>query len=145
MKKVFLLLLLVASLSPGAIKAQEENNLPCLVVVQSELPQYPVLAKAARVSGTVQIKVTVKDGEVTETEAISGHPLLVSPAIKNIKTWKFAKTVNATFTTNFQYLLEEAKSPEAPNSRIELELPTSVKITARPRPVECPCEDCGSN
>ena len=132
MKKALLLLLFVGSLSPKTIKAQEADNLQYLVVVHGELPLYPALAKTARVSGSVQVQVTVKDGEVTETEAISGHPLLVSPTIKNIKTWKFVETVNATFTTTFEYRLEQAEAPEPANPKIELELPTLVKITARP-------------
>ena len=143
MKRAFLILLLLASLFPETTKAQEANNPQYLVVVQGELPLYPAVAKTARLSGSVQVLVIVKDGEVTGAEAISGNPLLVSPTIKNIKTWKFVKSVNATFTTTFQYRLEEAEAPEPSNPKIELELPTLVKITAKP--TKGPCHDCGTN
>src|SRR5215469_4875699 len=40
-------------------------------------PEYPPLAKAARVSGRVVVEVTVDElGNVTSARAISGHPLL---------------------------------------------------------------------
>jgi len=44
-------------------------------------PAYPPLAKAARASGAVVVKVTVDEaGKVTEAKAVSGHPLLRSAA-----------------------------------------------------------------
>jgi hypothetical protein len=115
-----------------------------ILFLKGEMPLYPVLAKTARVSGSVRLEVTVKDGDVVATQAISGNPLLASPTIANVKTWKFYKTDSGTFTTTFTYLLEREESPGASNpTKIELELPTSVKITARPPKI--PCEDCGSD
>jgi hypothetical protein len=122
-------------MAQGTTKPQD------LLVVKGEMPLYPVLAKTARVSGSVQLQVTVKDGDVVATQAISGNPLLASPTIANVKTWKFYKTDSGTFTTTFTYLLEREESPGASNPRkIELELPTSVKITAKPPKI--PCQDC---
>jgi hypothetical protein len=115
-----------------------------ILFLKGEMPLYPVLAKTARVSGSVRLEVTVKGGDVVATQAISGNPLLASPTIANVKTWKFYKTDSGTFTTTFTYLLEREESPGASNpTKIELELPTSVKITARPPKI--PCEDCGSD
>jgi len=143
MKNAFVLLLLVSSLSAEIVMAQGANDPQYLVVVQGDLPLYPTVAKAARVSGSVRVQVTLKDGEVMAAEAISGNPLLVSPTIKNIRTWKFVKTANATFTTTFRYQLEKEEAPEASNPKIELELPILVKITGRP--TKGPCHDCGSD
>lgn len=138
-----LTLSLLALSAAQVIWAQETKSPEYLLVVQGELPLYPALAKAARVSGSVRLQVTVRDGEVVAVQATSGNPLLASPTTANVKTWKFHKTVNATFATTFTYQLEKEESPEASNpTTIELELPTSVKITAKP--TKNPCNDCGS-
>jgi hypothetical protein len=143
MKRAFLSLLLVTSLCTDVIQAQGANNLQYLVVVQGDLPLYPAVARTARVSGSVRVEVTVKDGEVTAAEVLSGHPLLAPPTAKNIKTWKFAKTVNAKFITTFRYRLEKAEDPETSNPKIELELPILVTVTARS--TKGPCHDCDSD
>lgn len=101
-------------------------------VAGATVPLYPPLARVARVYGTVEVLVTVSDGVVVNTEVKSGHKLLVQATTDNIKTWRFASGVNATFTTKFIYQLDAA-SPNPPgNPKIELELPSLVKITAVP-------------
>jgi hypothetical protein len=141
MKTAPTLLLLVLS-AAGTARAQETDDPQYLLVVQGEMPLYPPLARAARVSGSVRLQVTVKEGEVVAVRTTSGNPLLASPATANVKTWKFYKTVSATFVTTFTYQLETEESPEASNpTAIVLELPTSVKITARPTRNQC--NDCG--
>ena len=141
MEKKVVLLLLVALFAVQAIKAQETRSPQYLLVVQGQMPLYPVVAKTARVSGSVRLQVTVKDGEVVAAQVTSGNPLLASPTVANVKTWKFYKTVSATFTTTFTYQLEKEEAPEASNpTTIELELPTLVKITAKP--TKNPCHDC---
>jgi TonB family protein len=57
-------------------------------------PTYPSLAKAARASGTVSVKVLVDEqGEVVSAEAISGHPLLHAAAVAAAKQARFAPTL----------------------------------------------------
>ena len=54
-------------------------------------PRYPVLARAARVSGAVVVEVTIDEqGNVIDTQVISGHPLLRNAALKAARGWKFA-------------------------------------------------------
>jgi hypothetical protein len=142
MRRAVLLLALIAFFFTP-VCAQRVKNPEHLVVSQAALPLYPTLARTARVSGSVRIKVTVKDGEVVATELISGHPLLASDTTTNIKTWKFDKPADAVFITTFIYQLEFPEASEPSNPRIELELPTLVKITARPP--KPPCQDCGEN
>ena len=56
-------------------------------------PPYPELAKAARAQGAVQVTVTVNEnGEVTTSQATSGHPLLREAAAEAGKQWKFQQT-----------------------------------------------------
>ncbi len=53
-------------------------------------PEYPPLAKAARIQGKVLLKATVsKDGDVTGVNVVSGHPMLAPSAIEAVKKWKY--------------------------------------------------------
>ena len=96
------------------------------------MPLYPQLARTARIFGTVQVRVTVKEGKVVKTEVKSGPPVLVPATVENIQTWRFHPLVNATFTTKFIYQLETKEVLDPQNSKVELQLPLLVKITAVP-------------
>jgi TonB family protein len=53
-------------------------------------PQYPLPAKAARVSGKVEVEVVIDQrGNVTDARALSGHPLLKDSAVASARQWKF--------------------------------------------------------
>jgi len=53
-------------------------------------PPYPPLARAARVQGEVVLKAIIdKDGNITDLQLISGHPLLVPSAIEAVKQWRY--------------------------------------------------------
>jgi TonB family protein len=57
-------------------------------------PPYPPAAKAVRASGSVSVQVTVdENGNVTQTEAVSGHPLLRAAAATAAKQARFAPTM----------------------------------------------------
>lgn len=59
-------------------------------LVQYRTPFYPPLARTTRTEGIVVLRVSVaKNGEVTNVEAISGHPLLKEPLIEVVKAWRF--------------------------------------------------------
>jgi TonB family protein len=73
-------------------------------------PVFPPLAKAARISGSVVIEVTIDEaGSVMSARAISGHPLLKDAAVTAARGWKFSPTmlsgtlvkVIGTITFNF--------------------------------------------
>ena len=50
-------------------------------LVNKVTPQYPPLAKAARIQGTVTFNATIAtDGSIKNLELISGHPLLAAAA-----------------------------------------------------------------
>jgi TonB family protein len=53
-------------------------------------PVYPPLARAAKVTGTVVVEVTVdQTGNVIAARAISGHALLRDAAVEAARKWKF--------------------------------------------------------
>ena len=57
-------------------------------------PEYPPLARQARIEGTVKLQIIVaKDGSVLEAQVLSGHPLLVQAAIDAVKQWKYQPTL----------------------------------------------------
>ena len=100
-------------------------------------PAYPPLAKAARISGSVVVEVTVdEEGNVISARAISGHPLLKDPAVGAAREWKFNKTllqgvavkVIGTITFNFNM-------GEGPDTSREIE-EIKTQIAADPNSAE---------
>jgi TonB family protein len=57
-------------------------------------PEYPPLAKQARVEGVVRLDILIdKQGRVSHIKVISGHPLLVPSAIEAVKQWQYSPTL----------------------------------------------------
>jgi len=98
----------------------------------ADVPMYPQLARSARIVGTVEVQVTVKDGKVVNTEVKSGPAVLARATAENIQSWRFYPLVNATFITTFIYQLEMKLPLDPQNPRVELQLPLLAKITAVP-------------
>ena len=58
--------------------------------VASPKPQYPQMAKDMHLHGAVKIEVLIApNGQVRETKALGGHPVLVQAALTALKDWKF--------------------------------------------------------
>ena len=73
-------------------------------------PEYPALAKAARVQGSVVLKAEIgKDGKVKNLQVVAGHPMLTAAAITAVKQWEYKPyflngqpvDVDTTITVNF--------------------------------------------
>lgn len=142
MRKGLILVLLIASASvavaqtTGTQKPQTEQSGE-LRLEHADVPLYPQMARVARIFGTVEVQVTVKDGQVVNTEVKSPAPggaaILERATVENIRTWRFYKLDSGTFTTKFVYQIEtKKKSLSSLNSKVELELPLRVKITTVP-------------
>ena len=57
-------------------------------------PQYPPLARQARIQGTVKLSAVIaKDGSIQKLEVMSGHPLLVPAALAAVKQWRYRPTL----------------------------------------------------
>jgi TonB family protein len=64
------------------------------IVEYQVAPDYPPLAKAARIQGTVRLQIVIgKDGTVKEVQAESGHPLLVQAAVDAVRQWRHRTTL----------------------------------------------------
>ncbi len=79
-----------------------ERKPPTIVggdVQQSKLlvkvtPEYPELARRARISGHVVMEIQVdEDGSITDIKVLSGHPLLVDAALKAARQWRYSPTL----------------------------------------------------
>jgi periplasmic protein TonB len=62
-------------------------------VLRRVQPPYPVIAKQARIEGSVQVQIDIsEDGAVTNVALLSGHPLLRDAALRAAKQWQFIPT-----------------------------------------------------
>ena len=82
------------------------------LLVQKVEPQYPTLARAARVQGDVVLSAVIDtNGQITNLQLVSGHPMLVPAAIAAVKQWRYKPTqlngepvpVVTTITVNFAF------------------------------------------
>jgi protein TonB len=57
-------------------------------------PEYPPLAKMARIQGTVRLEAVIsKDGTIQDLKVVSGHPLLVKSALEAVQRWRYQPTL----------------------------------------------------
>jgi TonB family protein len=64
----------------------------CCFTQSSEpvVPQYPELARSARIEGAVKVMVAVApNGRPTSTKVVGGHPVLAKAAVDAIEKWKW--------------------------------------------------------
>ena len=103
---------------------------------------YPPVWRTAHLTGKVVVLVTVKDGRVVETKVKSGESHLQVPTVANLKTWRFANTVNEQFTVTYTYQISGEPTDGPTNPKVEMLPSLDVNITARP--VKPTCNDCGA-
>jgi len=78
----------------GARRITIGGNVQSAKLVSQPKPAYPPLAKQARISGTVMLSVIIgADGSVRDIQVISGHPLLIPPALEAVRQWKYSPTL----------------------------------------------------
>jgi len=80
------------------------------LLIRKVTPNYPPLAKQARISGSVVLQAEIsKDGSIENLHAVSGHPMLIQSAIDAVRQWKYKPyilngvpvAVETTITVNF--------------------------------------------
>jgi len=79
------------------------------VMTSASFPKYPPLACQGRVEGIVKLSFTLpaRSDEPTNVEVVSGHPMLNTSAVENLKTWRFDNkyTVDRKYESTFKYRL----------------------------------------
>lgn len=63
-------------------------------LVERVSPVYPQVARESRIQGTVRFSVVIDGaGRIKTVELVSGHPLLVPPALEAVKQWVYKPTL----------------------------------------------------
>ncbi len=77
---------------PGIIRRSE--GVQGGLLVNRVEPQYPSVARTARISGTVELRAIIgRDGRVRSVEALSGSPLLAAAAEIAVRQWRYRPTL----------------------------------------------------
>jgi protein TonB len=59
-------------------------------LIQRVQPVYPVLARQARIQGTVVLRAVIsREGTIEKLQVASGPPLLVQAAIDAVRQWRY--------------------------------------------------------
>ena len=57
------------------------------------IPNYPPLAKSARIQGLVRLEgIIARDGTIQQLRVVGGHPLLVQSALDAVRQWRYKPT-----------------------------------------------------
>jgi protein TonB len=82
------------SAAPPEIKRFKVGGMVKMAQILHRLePQYPALAKAARVQGPVELVGVIGiDGRMKELRLVSGHPLLARAALDAVSQWIYSPT-----------------------------------------------------
>ncbi len=81
---------------PGANQKRIKvgGNVAAAKLVHQVPPQYPPVARQARISGTVRLRVIISaEGTIEQVELVSGHPLLVQSAMDAVRQWRYQQTL----------------------------------------------------
>ena len=104
------------AISAGVAQRQLRKSVP---------PEYPLVARAARVSGTVVLQAIIgKDGQIHDLTAVSGPPMLLQAALDAVQQWVYEPyrldgepvevetTINVVFQLGKPKMQPPASSPE---------------------------------
>jgi TonB family protein len=70
-------------------------------------PEYPPIAKEAKITGIVQVRVLVdKEGKVVRACATTGHPILKEAAVKAARKWRFSRNFGMRSKSKIAYIQE---------------------------------------
>jgi protein TonB len=59
-------------------------------LLDKTVPQYPEIARAARIQGTVVLQATIaKDGTIQNLRVIDGPPMLQQAAMDAVRSWRY--------------------------------------------------------
>ncbi len=112
-----------------------------LCVEQISVPKYPPIALAARVTGIVELTVSLgARGEVVRVEGKGSPPMLVDPAQENVKQWVFCSPKKNGSQVRLQYDYRLQGTPVYPpprTSKVQIDLGEArVLITMPPPKIE---------
>jgi protein TonB len=63
-------------------------------LIRKVIPEYPTLARTARISGVVHLIGTIgKDGTIRNLQLVGGHPMLARAAMEAVAQWVYEPTL----------------------------------------------------
>lgn len=84
----------ISPAEPGVKRITVGGNVQQANIVRKVEPEYPPLARQARIQGTVRFTaVLATDGSVKQLTLLGGHPLLVQAAKQAAEQWTFKPTL----------------------------------------------------
>jgi protein TonB len=70
------------------------GNVQAANLIRQVRPNYPPLAKQARIQGVVRFNAIIsRDGTIQNLQMVSGHPLLVPAATDAVRQWVYKPTL----------------------------------------------------
>lgn len=76
--------------SRPATRATRPSSFMEGLLVHRVQPNYPPLARAARIQGSVVLQAVIsKGGSIENLQVLSGHPMLVRSAIEAVQQWRY--------------------------------------------------------
>jgi periplasmic protein TonB len=79
---------------PPAAPVPVGGDVQMAKLVHKVIPEYPAMAKAARISGIVRlIGIIGKDGAIRNLQLVSGHPMLARAALEAVRQWIYKPTL----------------------------------------------------
>ena len=116
-------------LSAAQTRAPVAEHFPGLIA--GETPEYPPLARLARLTGDVTARIET-DGHVVTNVQTEGHPMLSAPVAAFVKTWQFGGEAPSSFTTtfHFEFVMVTGCPAILDHDKVVLDLPNDVTVTA---------------
>ena len=115
-------------------QAGRADELP--VVESAEVPMYPLMARIARLEGTLTLRVQTDGTAITGVTGEGGSPLLRHAAEKNLRTWRFVTHKPTIFEVTFVYSIDSEMPVGGGNSTVVLKFPTRVEVRTGPPQIE---------
>jgi protein TonB len=79
---------------PPSAPLKVSEGVQMAMLVRKVIPEYPPLARSARISGVVRLIGTIgKDGTIRDLQLVSGHPLLSRAALEAVRQWIYRPTL----------------------------------------------------
>jgi len=83
-------------------------------------PEYPALARQARIQGIVDLALQIDtSGHVTNIRMLKGHPLLANPAITAVRQYVYPAGVAGAFIERVNFILPEGGVPNAIGNQLQ--------------------------
>lgn len=110
------------------------NGTFCVTHVESL--DYPRVARAAHVDGTVVIRLLVgADGHVKAATKVSGPDVLAQAAKANALKWVFKTDRQRNLDVRYEFRLGPAATSEAVTAKVSFDFPSHVLISVPARPI----------